>query len=513
MNDAKRQRSALVQNQSEGKITIDLFLALGILGSSFFFAWMLLVFGTTLFTNKIASGDQLSLVAHGVLALAVVLSLFFVWRFSELVFRLRPVLPLFAVLLSTANLLAELFPFVDPESPVLLVAWALTGIGFALLVVQWSEFNSLLNIGQSKVFISSSMFIGMIWVLGFLVTNPQYQGILVFLLPLFSLAAFIFLKRYYRPFLEIELIDRKTSNARTHLSWKPVLSTVISSIALGFILAWFIKYGHGIPYMDFLLVFALLLIMLFMIVDSVHWKKFGENFVMRSFLLFAAIGMLPLLFLGDEGKAVCCVIMFCGLLVIVVQGNSAITEHINLFHLAPMQTVAFGRMFSYLGICIGTASGYIAFWTTVLGEATLAVVTVTLILIFVIEAVFVMMENNYPIDEEAITQSSIYMVSRPLDSGAPGNKRAEADIDDPLRDRQGIWRRKCEAAAVAYGLSSRQKEVLFLLAKGRNAEYITNELVISLHTAKAHIYNIYQKMNVHSRQELINLVEKVQIDS
>ena len=50
-----------------------------------------------------------------------------------------------------------------------------------------------------------------------------------------------------------------------------------------------------------------------------------------------------------------------------------------------------------------------------------------------------------------------------------------------------------------------------MLAKGRNADYITEKLVISSHTAKAHIYNIYQKTGVHSRQELMDLVENTDV--
>ena len=49
------------------------------------------------------------------------------------------------------------------------------------------------------------------------------------------------------------------------------------------------------------------------------------------------------------------------------------------------------------------------------------------------------------------------------------------------------------------------------LAKGRNADYITEKLIISSHTAKAHIYNIYQKTGVHSRQELMDLVEDTDV--
>ncbi|WP_442904226.1 helix-turn-helix transcriptional regulator [Gordonibacter sp.] len=40
---------------------------------------------------------------------------------------------------------------------------------------------------------------------------------------------------------------------------------------------------------------------------------------------------------------------------------------------------------------------------------------------------------------------------------------------------------------------------------------MTEKLIISSHTAKAHIYNIYQKTGVHSRQELMDLVEDTDV--
>ena len=75
-----------------------------------------------------------------------------------------------------------------------------------------------------------------------------------------------------------------------------------------------------------------------------------------------------------------------------------------------------------------------------------------------------------------------------------------------------IFQAKCDAVAQTYGLSNRQREVLAMLARGRNGDYITEKLVISPHTTKAHIYNIYQKTGVHSRQELMDLVENAEYD-
>ncbi len=46
-----------------------------------------------------------------------------------------------------------------------------------------------------------------------------------------------------------------------------------------------------------------------------------------------------------------------------------------------------------------------------------------------------------------------------------------------------------------------------LLAKGRGTEHIQNKLGISGHTVKTHTYNIYHKMGIASREELLDAVE------
>lgn len=71
----------------------------------------------------------------------------------------------------------------------------------------------------------------------------------------------------------------------------------------------------------------------------------------------------------------------------------------------------------------------------------------------------------------------------------------------------GLWRAKVNYCCQQYKLSPRQCEIFVLLARGRDVKYIEEKLVISHATAKSHIYNIYLKLDVHSRQELIDLVE------
>lgn len=57
-----------------------------------------------------------------------------------------------------------------------------------------------------------------------------------------------------------------------------------------------------------------------------------------------------------------------------------------------------------------------------------------------------------------------------------------------------------------YFLSAREVDVLALLVAGRSGPYIADHLCISSNTVKTHIRHIYTKLDVHDRQELLDLV-------
>ena len=59
-----------------------------------------------------------------------------------------------------------------------------------------------------------------------------------------------------------------------------------------------------------------------------------------------------------------------------------------------------------------------------------------------------------------------------------------------------------------YGLTAREMEVFRLIAKGYSRPAICEELFISESTARSHAHHIYQKMGIHSRDELIALLEE-----
>lgn len=66
---------------------------------------------------------------------------------------------------------------------------------------------------------------------------------------------------------------------------------------------------------------------------------------------------------------------------------------------------------------------------------------------------------------------------------------------------------RCAHLARVHGLSARELEVLVLLSKGRSTPYIAETLYLSENTVKTYRRRIYQKLDVHDKQELLDLVE------
>ncbi|WP_165051730.1 MULTISPECIES: helix-turn-helix transcriptional regulator [unclassified Adlercreutzia] len=89
-----------------------------------------------------------------------------------------------------------------------------------------------------------------------------------------------------------------------------------------------------------------------------------------------------------------------------------------------------------------------------------------------------------------------------------GEKDRTPVVETPSKKRSGRFRTQCETIANRYLLSRRETEVLFLLAKGYNAAYIQKKLCITQSTAKTHIYHIYQKLDIHTQQELLAMVSE-----
>lgn len=86
-------------------------------------------------------------------------------------------------------------------------------------------------------------------------------------------------------------------------------------------------------------------------------------------------------------------------------------------------------------------------------------------------------------------------------------RRVEAEEAGQGGSKRGRFRRTVEALGSAAGLSGRERDVFRLLAMGYGSDRIADELGLSPNTVRVHTHSIYVKIDVHSRAELMDLVD------
>lgn len=97
-----------------------------------------------------------------------------------------------------------------------------------------------------------------------------------------------------------------------------------------------------------------------------------------------------------------------------------------------------------------------------------------------------------------------------LHSAAQGLRPDEIPNADEVMAKEESWRdmrkRSCKHIANVYKLTEREIDVLYELSEGRSVGYMADRFVLSQNTIKMHVRHIYQKLDVHSKQELIDVV-------
>ncbi|WP_165053610.1 helix-turn-helix transcriptional regulator [Adlercreutzia sp. ZJ176] len=89
-------------------------------------------------------------------------------------------------------------------------------------------------------------------------------------------------------------------------------------------------------------------------------------------------------------------------------------------------------------------------------------------------------------------------------SGSEPIPMPEPRAEEPAVDRLAS---QCRAVSSRYGLTTRETEVMELIARGHSGPAIAEMLFISENTMRTHSKRIYAKLGIHKKQELIVLLE------
>ena len=84
------------------------------------------------------------------------------------------------------------------------------------------------------------------------------------------------------------------------------------------------------------------------------------------------------------------------------------------------------------------------------------------------------------------------------EGGAPMSSNITRKVIDYFQKRKPVQNKKS-----AYGLTSREQQILVDLVEGHNFKAIAESLFISKETVRFHFRNIYKKLHVHSQSEAV----------
>ncbi len=177
--------------------------------------------------------------------------------------------------------------------------------------------------------------------------------------------------------------------------------------------------------------------------------------------------------------------------------------------ISPIMVFGWGRGSSAGGTTIGWLLGSVLIQETENNVSLL--LAISIIMAFLLVVIVTLVLSNKTI-QEVFEQKGADSDSKTVTPGDMFPKQLvdnQGFVDGKKDDKQPVsWISCCKEIANEANLSPREREVMLLLARGRTIDYIHDKLGISMNTAKSHVRNVYTKLGIHTRQELLDVVEQ-----
>lgn len=166
--------------------------------------------------------------------------------------------------------------------------------------------------------------------------------------------------------------------------------------------------------------------------------------------------------------------------------------------------VGISQGFAQLGVLLGNLVGDRAGTLISLGRMELWMIAIGLMCLLSVAMILVPSTLRIEHDVERRENGP---EQEPLACGP--HTPASCARDNVLENEESRRAARLVQLSESHGLSARESEILGYLAKGRSQPYIRDELVLSKNTVATHVKHIYQKLGIHSRQEVLDLFETV----
>jgi|GEM_PF-2939462 len=369
----------------------------------------------------------------------------------------------------------------------------LTALSIGLFVILWGSVLSTINsMVLTFILMTASVFAGIVV---FLVDTQLSAKEISALMALLYVVSWITPRRF-SPALtdQITLVTRKASIKR----YVPGKGNRFTLLLVGMILgvAAVLTQTLHLSARELTLAIGVCLLLAGLIIALFYRDLHSDlgSVSKRILALIMTLSLVPFLFVGSTGQLVCVCFLFTAGIVNLILIVDSILETSRFNQISPFWIVGLEGSMLFSGVILSLIVSTILMTLFANGfEITLFV--------FVCSAAILQININnqaYPLFKMVDVDIS--------DIESEENSLTELEPEIAV-DYSASWRKRLDAIAEDYHLSLRQKEIMELLVMGRDLNYITTRLGISRSTAKTHLSNLYRRMDLHSKQELLDLME------
>ncbi|MEG1745847.1 MAG: helix-turn-helix transcriptional regulator [Raoultibacter sp.] len=466
-------------------------MALCLLGLSLYWSWIhSTLFGPSIWQNAAASSPYIwitSLTAHSLGLLIIVLLANKNTPFIE-----RRVWVIGTPVLIVVGVVSMMYGFASVGGMAFVYGGAvLSGLGNAGFMAFLGETYSTIEPGNNqRLLTAASMMVSLLVYLA-IVALPQWISLLsVIALPVLVI---ICLRRAHAFFVDQPRRPPLPQSGRFPISIKLLLYCFVLAIPANLLRSRLSIVEPLYSSASWSIVFScvLLIVVIATTLNIPVPKKFSSSFLPGITVLLLSAGLLLFPFLPSDKETVACALVFAGHFLLQVYAFVEFGAFSFRNQDQSAKIFVFGNLILNCGLLLGAILGIVlesvsTIWTV---GITLGIVY----LVFIVGSVF--FSKKVGGVEEPIEESSIENLQDSLHTSC-------VNLTDTIHNQ-------CERIAVRYALSSREAEILEFLAKGRTLNSVGEELHLARNTVKTHVTHIYQKCDVHSREELLKLYETI----
>lgn len=377
--------------------------------------------------------------------------------------------------------------FVLPDGLPLLAAGALGGIASAALWVAWGEFFCRIDQDDAESCIPASLGAFVAATLAVYLLPFPFSGILAALLPVVSCLMLLLGESALPSNCSFPAARDPFAKVLPALL-KLALCSMVCSVATGFVATSSIG-ALSIAVDDYILFYAAggMVAGIMSMVAIAHTNRMNFSFL-YEWAIPLIVFSLSARAVGGEFFGTAAMVLACSAALYVEVLFYALFVRITAKQFClPSETFGIFRSFVQLGFLFG---GLLSSWVLSMGADIAQTCLFLICACVVMLPLFIHLQTHFdaPMEEVDVLRLSEECGCR------RGDAVAEALFD----------------ISEQYKLSAREKEILGYLGRGRSVPYMREAMTISKSTIETHIKHIYAKTGVHSKQELLDLIESFQ---